>query len=151
MTTLLAALLLSAQPGADLETLITQADRLTIEYWEFTDRETIAEWNVDFDRSEIRSVSLMLLQAKPYTPEHGTAFIWCFDGHLTVGDKQYSIRIGEEKMAGRPLMIILQPHKKHARRIYRIPSDETSALGPLLRKSLREKVQDVAPDRTRES
>ncbi len=105
-----------ASPTPSVETIISTAESVTIDYWEFTPFPKVAYWKIDFDKSDLEAVTPLLRKAKPESPRPAVYGMTRYKGVLRTRHGDYSMVIGEDKRGGKSgekVLILLRPLKKN--------------------------------------
>lgn len=113
MLHLLCILAICANPTPTAETIISTAESATIDYWEFAPFPKVNYWKIDFDKSDLQAVSVLVGKAKPEDRQMAV-FVTSYRGVLRTRNGNYFLEVGEDKRGGKTgdmVLILLRPVK----------------------------------------
>ena len=95
----------------DAAAIVAQAQSLKVVYIKSTPNKTESYWNVAFTGDEIRTIDFLLKHARRRVDGRNGWFINAIDGEFSTSKQSFDIRIGDEKVATRPITIVLTDKK----------------------------------------
>jgi hypothetical protein len=128
--------------------LVANARSLELEYWKWTPNNTVSYWDVSFSGEEIRTLDKLLARATAYEQEGLVLYITAFRGEFRTERQTFRISIGEQKLAGRPVLFLLrEANAPKSRLMYRLLGEDARTFMTYFDEALESRTQNVKPDR----
>ena len=146
---ILAATLSTATIGQEnAAKFVESAQSVKLEYWKWTPNNTVSYWDVSFSGDEIRTLDKLLARATAYEQEGLILYITSFRGEFRTERQTFSISIGEQKLADRPVLFVLrEADAARSRLMYRLLGDDARTFITYFKEALEAKIRNVKPDR----
>ena len=131
----------------DAAAIVAQAQSLKVVYIKSTPNKTESYWNVAFTGDEIRTIDFLLKHARRRVDGRNGWFINAIDGEFSTSKQSFDIRIGDEKVATRPITIVLTDKKTKSKQVYELLDEDAEDFRKLFEAALVEKTRNTKPDR----